>query len=129
MNYEKVLVLNLDQYIEGRRRFSLEHRLLSPTAPGFFIGQRDRLNAADQVGKGGIQHQVLECVSVNRRDELNTPFGDSASGEGLLGRAYLVDYDHFGHVILDSFDHDGVLELWFRYLHSARAPDACVRNV
>jgi len=32
-------------------------------------------------------------------------------------------------VVLDGFDHDGVLELWFGYLHAASAPDACVRNV
>src|SRR5207302_8667669 len=40
-----------------------------------------------------------------------------------------VDDDHLGHVILDSFDHHGVLQVGTRHLHAAAGPDARVGDI
>ena len=63
------------------------------------------------------------------RDELHAALGDRARGRGLLLGADLVDDDDLGHVVLDRFDHDRVLERRCRDLHAPRASDAGVRDV
>src|SRR5262249_54271248 len=81
---ETVFVLYLDEYVECWRGFPFEHCLLRASSASFLIRQSDRLNAADQVRQGRVNHQVLERVSVYRCDELHTALGDRARCQGLL---------------------------------------------
>ena len=124
-----VAVLNLDQHGEGRRGLALQHRLLRPAPPRFLIGERHRLDPADQVGEGRVQHQVLEGVAVRRPDQLHPALGDRARRLGLKFRPDLVDHDHLRHVILDRLDHHRVLQRRLGHLHPPRPPDRRMRDV
>ena len=100
-----------------------------PAAARLFVGERDRLDSADQIGERRVHHQVFECVAVGRADQLNATFGNGPGGHGFEFGADFVDDDHLRHVIFDGFDHDGVLRGGSRNLHSAGASDGRVRNV
>src|SRR5436853_4033048 len=76
VNLKSVLVLNLDQRVECRRRFSLEDGLLSSSTPSFFVRQSDRMNTPNEIRQRRIDHQVLERVSVDGRNELYSAFRD-----------------------------------------------------
>ena len=66
---------------------------------------------------------------MGRGDELHAALGDRAGRLGLLLGADLVDDDDLGHVILDRFDHDRVLQRGGRHLHPPRTADAGMRDV
>jgi hypothetical protein len=66
---------------------------------------------------------------VNGSYELDSSLGYGASSQGLLSCAYFIDYDDLGHVILDRFDHDSVLQFGLGHLHSPGAADSGVRDV
>src|SRR5581483_2847564 len=121
--------LDLDDDVEGRRRLALEDRLLRAAAARFLIAERDRLDAADEVGQRRVQHQVFQLGAVRGGDELHPALGDRARRGGLELRADLVDDDHLGHVVLDGLDHHGVLERRLRHLHAARLADGRVRDI
>src|SRR5207302_9449826 len=55
--------------------------------------------------------------------------GDRPGGRGFLLGTDLVDDNDLRHVILDGFDHHGVLQRRSGDLHAPRAADARVRNV
>ncbi len=112
VNGQTIFVLNLDEDVERWWRLALEDRLLRPTPFGLLIAQCDSLNAANEIAERGIHEEVLQGIPVRRRDELNAAFGDRAGGERLGLRPDLVNDDHFGHVILNGFDHDSMLQFW-----------------
>ncbi len=62
-------------------------------------------------------------------DQLHAPLGDGAGGGGLQLPADLVDHDHFGVVVFDSFDHHFVLQHGLAHLHAACFAHGRVRNV
>ena len=91
---ELVLLLDLDDHVEGRRRLALEHRLLRAAPARLLVGERDRLDAADEVRERRVLQQVLERVAVRGGDELHAALGDGARRERLCCGADLVDDDH-----------------------------------
>ena len=95
-----VAVLNLHQHGEGRRGLALQHRFLRPAPPRFLIGERHRLDAADQVREGRVQHQVFEGIAVRRPDQLHAALGDRPRRLGLQFGADLVDHDHSDPTLL-----------------------------
>ena len=121
--------LDLDQHVEGRGRPPLEHGLLSAAAARLFVGERHRLDPADQVGQGRVEHQVLERIAVRGADELHAAFGDRAGGHRLELAPDLVDHDDLGVVVLDRLDHHLMLQRRLSDLHAARAADGRVRHV
>ncbi len=121
--------LDLDEYLERRRRLPLEHRLLRAATPRLLVGERDRLDPADEVGERGAEHEVLKGVAVRGREELYAALGDGAGGRGLLLGADLVDDHDLGHVVLDGLDHPRALQRGRLHLHAPRASDARVRDV
>jgi hypothetical protein len=129
VDYEQVLVLNLNQDVKCRGRLALEDGLLGPSAPGLFIGERNRLNPADQIGQSRVQHEILERISVDGGYQLDASLGYGASSQGLLSGPDLVDYDDLGHVIFDGFDHDRMLHFGLGHLHSPGAANSGVGNV
>ena len=124
-----VAALDLDEDVEGWRGLAFEDGLLGASPAGLDVAERDSLNAADEVGEGGVLDEVFEGVAVRGGDELDSPFGDGAGGVGLKLGADLVDDDDLGHVVFDGLDHDGVLLVGGRNLHPARAADAGVGDV
>ena len=62
-------------------------------------------------------------------DQLDTALGDGTRRDGLQLRTDLVDHDHLRHVVLDRFDHHGMLQRRGTDLHPPRAPDPRVRDV
>ena len=121
--------LDFDEGVEGGGCFAFEDRFAGAAAAGFFVGEGDSLDAADEVGEGGVEHEVGEGVAVGGGDELDAALGDGACGEGFEFGADFVDHDHFGHVVFDGFDHDGVLAFGGFDLHAAGAPDAGVGDI
>ena len=91
--------------------------------------ERHRVDAADEVGQRRIGDEVVETDAVRRGDELHAALGDGARRQRLRLGADLVDDHDLGHVVLDGFDHDGMLPLRRRHLHAPGAADAGVRNV
>ena len=87
MDGEFIARLDLDQHIEGGRGAALEHGLLRAAAAGFLVRERDRFDAADQVGQGGVEQQIFERLAVRRADELHAALGDGARGLRLPARA------------------------------------------
>ncbi len=73
-----VAVDDLDDRIERRRGLALQNRFLRSPAPRFFIGQRHRLNAANEVGKRRVHHQIFESVAMGGTNELYAPLGDGS---------------------------------------------------
>src|SRR5207237_5015316 len=59
----------------------------------------------------------------------DTALGDCTRRDGLQLRTDLVDHDHLRHVVLDRFDHHGMLQRRGTDLHPPRAPDPRVRDV
>jgi hypothetical protein len=59
-------------------------------------------------------------------NQLHAALGNRARGVCLQLRADFVDDDDFGHVVLDGFDHHGVLQARFGHLHAAGEADARV---
>ena len=57
---QPIAIVNLNEDIKRGRRLALEHRLLRPTAARLFVGQRDRLDAAQQIVQRRIDEKVLE---------------------------------------------------------------------
>ncbi len=124
-----IAILDLHDDVECRRGLALQHRLLRPSPPCLVVAERDRLDAADEVGQGRIHHQVVEVVAVGGADQLHATLGDGARGQRLELRADLVDDDDLGHVVLDSLDHDRVLQVGCTHLHAPGAADARVGDV
>ncbi len=124
-----VALLDLHQHFEGGWGAAFEHGLLRAAAAGFLVGQGDQLDAADQVGQGGVEQQVIERAAVGRADQLDTALGDGAGGQRLQLAADLVDDDDLGVVVLDRFDHHLVLERRRGDLHAAGAADGRVGHV
>jgi hypothetical protein len=62
-------------------------------------------------------------------DQLHASLGDRPCGLRLQLGAYLVDYDNFRHVILDGFNHHGMLLGRARYLHAAGTTDCRVWDI
>ena len=120
---------DLDHHVEGRRRLALQDRLLRAAPARLLVAEGDRLDAADQVGEGRVQHQVFERVAVGRADQLHAALGDGAGGGGLQLGADLVDDDHLGHVVLHRLDHHRVLLGRGAAPASAARADARVRDV
>ena len=120
---------DLDDYLESGRRFALQNGLLRAALLGLLIGKRDGLDAADEVRQGRVHQQIFQRIAVGRADKLHAALGDGAGGKRLLLDADLVNDDHFGHVVLDRLDHDGVLVIGFDDLHPAGAADGRVRDV
>ena len=73
-------VLDLDDDVERRRRLALEHALLRPPAARLLVAEGHALDAADEVGQGRVEHQVVEVVAVRRADELDAALGDGPRG-------------------------------------------------
>jgi hypothetical protein len=114
-------VLNLDDDVERRRRFALEHRLLRAAAPSFLIRERHALDAANQIRQRGIHHQVFERVAVRGGHQLDPALGNGAGRGGFELGPDLVDDDDLGHMVFDGLDHHGVLHRRRRDLHPPRA--------
>ena len=129
MDRQPVAIVNLDDDVERRRRLALEHGLARAAPARFFVGERHRADAADQVGERRVHQQVLERLPVRGADQRDAALGDRARGDGLGLGADLVDDDDFGHVVFDRFDHHGVLQGRVGDLHAPREPDAGMRNV
>ena len=72
---------DLDDHIEGRRRLALQDRFLGAALLRFFIRERYRLNAADEIRERRVHQQVFEAVAVRRADELDAALGDCPRGE------------------------------------------------
>ena len=123
------IVLNLDQHIKRRRSLALKHGLLSPAPPRLFVRQGDGLYAADQVRQRRIDHQIFERVAMHGCDKLDSALCNRARGKRLLRSAYLVNDDHFGHMILDRFDHHLMLVFRIGHLHSTRAAYTRMRHI
>jgi len=121
--------LDFDDDVEGRGGLPFEDGLLGTATPGLFVAKGDGLDAADKVGEGGIEHEVLELGAVGGTDELHAPLGDGARGGGLELGPDLVDDDDFGHVVLDGLDHDRVLIRGGRNLHAAGAADGGMGDI
>ena len=129
MHGQPVPALYLHKDVEGGRRSALEDRLLCAAATCLVVSQRDRMHTSDQVGERRIRDEVLEGVPMGRGDQLDAALGDGAGGVGIHLRADLVDYDDLGHVVLDGFDHDRMLEGRCRNLHPPGAAYAAMRDV
>src|SRR5581483_9980858 len=129
MDGELVHLHDLDDDIEGRGGFALQHGLLRAAPLGLVVGERDGVDAADEVGERRVHHQVFEAVAVRRADQLHAALGDGARRKRLLLRADLVNHDHFRHVVFDGLDHDAVLLFGRGDLHPAGASDARMRNI
>ena len=76
-----------------------------------------------------IHQQVVERVAVRRRDQLNAALGNRSRGLRLRLGADLIDDDDFGHVVLNRFDHDRVLQIRPRHLHPSAGSDAGMRDI
>ncbi len=121
VHHQPVALLDLDQHVEGGRGAPFEHGLLRAAAAGFFIGKGDRFDAADQVGKGGVEQQVFEGAPVGGGDQLHAALGDGAGGEGFQLAPDLIDDDHLGVVVFNRLDHHLVLQGGGAHLHAAGA--------
>ncbi len=129
MDGQAIAVVNLDEHIEGGGRLAFEHGLLRPAASRLLIREGHGLNAAEEVVEGWVDEQVLQRVAVRGRDQLHPTLGDGARRHRFQLDADLVDHDHLRHVVLDRFDHDGMLQGGGADLHPPRAADPGVRNV
>lgn len=129
MQGNTVPCLDLNDRIKRGGRLAFEDGLLGAAATGLFVAESDRLNAADEVREGRVQHEVFECVAMGRADELDTALSDGAGGVRFQLGADFIDDDNFGHVVFDGFDHDGVLKGGRGHLHPAGAADRRVRDV
>ena len=129
MHHQPVAVLDLDQHVEGRRRLALEDGFLCAAPPSFFVGERHALDAANQICQRRVHHQVVERLTVRGADQLDAPFGDRTRGLRFQLTPDLVNYDHFGHMVLDGLDHDLVLQHGRRHLHAPRLPDGRVWDI
>jgi hypothetical protein len=118
-----------DQHAKGWRRLAFQHGFLGAAAAGLFIAQRYRLDAADQIGKSRVQHQVRQRHPMGSANQLHTTFSNRSRCAGLRFGADLVDHHHFGHMIFDGLDHHCVLGMDIWYLHAAGAPNARVRHI
>lgn len=63
------------------------------------------------------------------RDQLHATLRNRAGGLRLGLRPDFVDHNHFGCVILDGFNHDGVLKVRPGHLHAAARSDPRMRDV
>ena len=99
------------------------------TTARFFIGKRHRFNATYQIRQCGIEHQIVQRVTVRRANQLHTAFSNRAGGHRFQFPTNLVNHDDFRVVIFDSLNHDFVLALRARHLHPARPSDGWVRYI
>ena len=129
VNRQPIAIVDLDNDVEGRRRFALEHGLARAAPARFLVGERDGADAADQVGERRVHQEVLERLAVRRADQRHAALGDRARGGRFGLGADLVDDDDLGHVVFDRFDHHGVLQRRIGDLHAPREADAGMRNV
>ena len=129
MDRKPVALLDLDQHVEGGRRAPFEHRLLRAAPAGFFIRKSDGLDAADQVGQGRVEQQVVDGPAMRRADQLDAALGNGAGGRGFQFTPDLVDHDDFRVVVLDRFDHHLMLEHGLAHLHAAGLADRRVRHI
>ncbi len=105
-------------------------KIPSEAAPsGFFIGQGNALDAADQIGQRRIEQQIFQRVTVGGADELNAALIDGARRLGFTFPADLIDDDDLRVVILHRLDHGFVLVGRARNLHAAGAADGRMRNI
>ena len=126
---EPVAILNLDDDVEGRRLFALEHGFARAAPARFFIGEGDGTDPAQQVGQRRVHQQVVQRLAVRRADQLHAALGDRARREGFGFGADLVDDDHLRHVVLDCLDHHVMLQMGIGDRHPARVADSGMRNV
>jgi hypothetical protein len=129
MDDHVLAILDLDQHIEGGRRFAFEHTLLRAATPRLLVRQSDRLDATHQVAQSGVVEQIVQCVAVRGADQLHTALGDGACGDGFQFAPDLVDDNHLRHVIFHRLDHHLVLLRWVGHLHAASAADGRVRDI
>ncbi len=123
MDHEPLPVLHLYQDVEGGQGTPLQNGLLGATAARLLVRERDGLDAADEVGQGGIQKQVVQCIAVRRRNELDTTLGNRARRGGLQLTPDLVDDDDLGVMVFHGLDHHLVLEAGQCDLHPTCPPD------
>ena len=62
-------------------------------------------------------------------NQLHASFGDGASRFCLQLTSYLVDDNHFWHVVFHRLDHYLVLETGTGHLHTPRLPDGWVGDI
>ena len=129
MHGQAVALLNFNKDVERRRRLALQNGLAGAAAARFLVGEGDGLDAADEVGEGGIAGEVFERVAVRRGDKLHAALGNRARRQRLRFGADFVDDDDLRHVVFHRFDHHRVLRARHRHLHAPRLPDAGVRNI
>jgi len=128
MDGQQIALLDLDENIKGRRRAAFQNGFLGAAPPGFLIDRvTDRYRPPDQ--KGGIEEQIFKRAAVSGPDQLDTPLGNGAGGDGFELAADLIDHDHFGVVVFDRFDHHFVLKGWGRNLHAAGFSNGRVRHI
>ena len=77
---DPLAVLDLDDHVERRRRLALEDALLGAPAARLLVAEGHALDAADEVGQGRVEHQVVEVVAVGGADQLDAALGDRAGG-------------------------------------------------
>src|SRR5450830_530666 len=110
-------------------RLAFENALLCPMALCFFITQCNRLDTSEQVDEGRVGDKVAQIVAMCRSNELDATLSDRPACLRFFDAADLIYDDDFRIVVLHGFDHDIVLLFVGRYLHTARRPNATMRNV
>src|SRR3984893_16589079 len=129
MHSDAVALLDLDQYVERRRRLAFEHRLLRSATARLLVREGDGLDATHQVVERRVDQEVVEIRAVRGAHQLHAALRDGARRGSLELRADLVDHDALRHVILDGLDHHRVLEHRGAHLHATGAADSRVRYV
>src|SRR5438876_7811266 len=129
MDGQTIAVVNFNEHVERRWRLAFEHRLLRSAAARLLVGERDGLDAPQQIVQGRVDQQVLQRIAVRRRHQLHAPLSDGARRRRLQLGADLVDDDHLWHVVLHRLDHHGVLQGGSADLHPSRATDPRMRDV
>src|SRR6185295_17993991 len=120
MNCETITIDDLNQHVEGGWSASFEHCFLRAASTRFLIRQRDRFDATYKIAQCWVKEQVIERLSMCCADQLDTALGDGARRGGFEFASNLIDYDDFGIVILNCFDHHLMLEHGLAHLHAAR---------
>ena len=121
--------LNLNYHVESWRGFALQDGFLSAPVARFLVAEGYRLNAAHQIGQGGIQNQVIQGVAMGGSHQLHAPLGDGSGGGGLGLGAHLVNDDDLGHMVFHRLDHHPVLLGGGGDLHSPRVTDGRMGDI
>ena len=126
---QAVPAVNFHHHIESRRPLAFQHALLRAAVARLLVAQGNRLNAADEVGQGGVHNEVIQGVAVGGGDQLDAALGDGAGGGGLALGAHFVDDDDLRHMVFHRLDHHAVLLRRGGNLHPAGAADGRVRHI